>query len=580
VLKHRLSTAGPYRKPGASLTGPLIAILVLAFTLRLLAVIWFNGTIDPEGAEYARIAENLAAGKGYYGIATPGKELMLPPLFPFLIAATSLLTHQAELAGRLVSMLMGTTLALTVFLLSRHLYGLPAASIAALLAAVHPYLISMSATVYCESTYLTLILTAVYVSFRALQGRKTGAFLLAGVLYGLSYLTRPEAAIYPFVAVALTLVYVSLTDRHDLGRVALRSICMPATFLVLAAPYVLWLHEETGQWRLEGKSPLNYTTGLRMLGALDQSEVKYGVDNDLTERGVWIKSNLSTIQDHRFKASEVVFYLRARLKQIANYLVGFTSQKSFGSPPLFLLAMYGLFRRPWHRELAVYQLFLLIILGFTSSALFFIFYLADRFLLLFVPVLTVWASKGILELARWAASTIGLLCGRIPKFPQLQVVLALTIAAAIPVISVPGAYDIHVSNRKTVPLRIAGEWLNTYAPGPKTVMDIPTVLAFHAVATFVPFPYSDSDVAIRYMDKRNVNFIVLSDYDDLSSRPYLKKWMEKGIPNSRAKLIYNANDEGRGRILIYKWNAANSATAPASTHESAAIPQTARAEQP
>ena len=41
---------------------------------------------------------------------------------------------------------------------------------------------------------------------------------------------------------------------------------LPLAFLVLAAPYILWLHAETGQWRLEGKSPLNYTTARGNLG--------------------------------------------------------------------------------------------------------------------------------------------------------------------------------------------------------------------------------------------------------------------------------------------------------------------------
>jgi hypothetical protein len=77
-----------------------IAILAVGFTLRLVAVVSFTGPIDPEGAEYARIAENLVAGHGYVGIATPGTQLIFPPLFPFMIAAVSLVTGQAELADR------------------------------------------------------------------------------------------------------------------------------------------------------------------------------------------------------------------------------------------------------------------------------------------------------------------------------------------------------------------------------------------------------------------------------------------------------------------------------------------------
>ena len=130
---------------------PLSAILLVGFGVRLLAVVSFTGAIDPEGSEYARIAENLAAGHGYYGIATPGKQLMFPPLFPFMIVATSLVTHQAELAGRLVSLVMGTLLVATVYLLARHLYDRATAYVASLLVAVHPYLVGFSSTSIARS---------------------------------------------------------------------------------------------------------------------------------------------------------------------------------------------------------------------------------------------------------------------------------------------------------------------------------------------------------------------------------------------------------------------------------------------
>src|SRR5580704_10031552 len=64
---------------------PLLLILLLAFTLRLLSARFLMGSIDSEGAEYARIAENLLNGKGSVGIALPGAQLMFPPLFPLLI---------------------------------------------------------------------------------------------------------------------------------------------------------------------------------------------------------------------------------------------------------------------------------------------------------------------------------------------------------------------------------------------------------------------------------------------------------------------------------------------------------------
>src|ERR1700730_1645897 len=148
---NRLGPAGYARCPGGALLAalrtaivgrlPLLLILLLAFTLRLLTARFLMGSIDSEGAEYARIAENLLNGNGYVGIALPGAQLMFPPLFPLLIATVSLITHQSELAGRLVSVSMGTLLVLPVYFITLHLYERKVAYVAALLTACHPVLV-------------------------------------------------------------------------------------------------------------------------------------------------------------------------------------------------------------------------------------------------------------------------------------------------------------------------------------------------------------------------------------------------------------------------------------------------------
>src|ERR1700732_2587699 len=160
---NRLGPAGYARCPGGALLAalrtaivgrlPLLLILLLAFALRLLSARFLMGSIDSEGAESARIAENLLNGNGYVGIAIPGTELMFPPLFPLLIAAVSLLTHQSETAGRLISVTMGTLLVLPVYFIALSLYNRRVSYVAAMLTACHPLLVGYSATVFSETTY-------------------------------------------------------------------------------------------------------------------------------------------------------------------------------------------------------------------------------------------------------------------------------------------------------------------------------------------------------------------------------------------------------------------------------------------
>src|SRR5215471_3266180 len=100
---------------------------------------WRTGAIESEGAEYARIAENLRNGRGYVGISTPGTQLVFPPLLPSMIATASLITlNDYELAGRLVSFLLGALLPWPVFGIANRLFHWRVAAIAAVLTVVYP----------------------------------------------------------------------------------------------------------------------------------------------------------------------------------------------------------------------------------------------------------------------------------------------------------------------------------------------------------------------------------------------------------------------------------------------------------
>jgi hypothetical protein len=99
-------------------------IVVASLVVRLAALKhWGTGAIESEGAEYARIAQNLRNGVGYVGIVTPGPELMFPPLFPLLIAGASFVTDSYVRAGRFVSLLLGALLPLPVFGIAARLFN-------------------------------------------------------------------------------------------------------------------------------------------------------------------------------------------------------------------------------------------------------------------------------------------------------------------------------------------------------------------------------------------------------------------------------------------------------------------------
>src|SRR5215813_4401399 len=169
----------------------LFLSLVLAASFGVRACAWHHwrtGAIESEGAEYARIAENLRTGRGYVGISTPGTQLVFPPLFPSLIAAASLVTHSDyELAGRLVAFLFGALLPLPVFGVAVQLFNWRAAAVAAMLITVFPLFVNLSFAVFSEGPYATVLMSTVYLALRALEQPPGKNWLFVGGAFGMAY---------------------------------------------------------------------------------------------------------------------------------------------------------------------------------------------------------------------------------------------------------------------------------------------------------------------------------------------------------------------------------------------------------
>ena len=537
---------------------PLLLVLLLAFALRLLSATFLMGSIDYEGAEYARIAENLLNGNGYVGIALPGKELMFPPLFPLLIAAVSLLTHQSEVAGRLISVTMGTLLVLPVYFITVHLYNRKVANVAAVLTACHPLLLGFASTVYSETTYLTLVLSGAYWSLRCLSLQTARAFLFAGVFFGLAYLTRPEAAIYPFLTIFLLVAGSFVINRRQTSQVALRSCVLLAAFVLLATPYVVWLSTETGQFRWEGKTPIGLSLSMAHIIGMNSGAAAWGISADLEESGVSNRSNLSVITAAQFGFRDIIRVLVFNAPHSLHRIITTVSGAvAFGSPVLFALAILGLFKEPWSHESIFSQSYLVIvILGVPTLSLMsvYVIYINARYFVLFLPVMIIWAANGIVLLSRWAGATMRLAGSGAPNSRKVGIGVGFTCGAMLLLISLFGighVFDLIAFDYDSRPVKQAGKWLNALMPGPKTVMDASTILAFEAGASFVVFPYTDASSALKYIEKKRVNFVVFRD-DMFSTAPYFKDWLDNGIPNRRAQLIYSDQTQ-RGRILIYKW---------------------------
>jgi len=557
-----------------------LAILVFAgLAVRLAAwKLWLPGTIESEGAEYARIAENLRSGVGFVGLVTPGAQLNFNPLFPFLIVCASYLTHNFELAARLVALVMGTLLPLPVFGVASRLFDRRTGFIAAILTALHPLLLNLSFTAFSEGPYITLFLCATYVVMVALDRASPRAWLPVGVAFGLAWLVRAEAS----AALAITLVFALLATEGGWALRCKRVAFAVAAFLLCALPVVVFIYRSTGLVRLEVKSQIFFYTGNRILAAERNPGVDfvspgghheipspepnedswqkwqdkwafYGIASDGKGMGFPLRRHAEIIQEKSVRFRDKLILVAKGTRENLPVLLQRLASDWLGAPLLPALALLGAVRRPWRGPRAKAKWFVLAIGIAPVSATCFALWSEARYYFVLIPLLSIWAANGMVEVGRWVeASCAGWLhrgTRRIVRYAVPGVIgMAMTLSPLKAVRKLPLFTD------SAVPTRIdreVGVWLGQQQNHPVKVIDLSIPLAFHAGAQFTYFPYCDNAMALQYLDAAHVDYVVLRRDEKFTK--YYQDWVEHGISDQRAELV-RAALQGSDKFIIYRWH--------------------------
>ena len=225
-----------------------------------------------------------------------------------------------------------------------------------------------------------------------------------------------------------------LLARDKLRSIAGRVLLIPLLFFVVAGPYIGWLSMHAGHLRLEGKSPLNLAVDLRMATRSFANQAEFGVDQDLTEQGVYYQPNVNTIESHRLGLSGLAIMIKRKTKTVLENTV--VAVAGWLSPALFALAILGLFSRAWGPSLALDQLHLLALLALSILATYFIYFAQLRFYLPILVFFSIWACAAKNGLKLWAqrsASLFGL------GSRQQRVVAAVAWSLAIAAVILPAA---------------------------------------------------------------------------------------------------------------------------------------------
>lgn len=200
------------------------------------------------------IAQNVKTGKifttppvheNYYGVEYRAF------LYPLLTALLFFVTGGIQWALIAVSLICGSLAVIPVYLLTMRFIKGPGPEIAAFLIITHPRLVFISSMGLSESLYVLLFISAVYFTASAAMEGQWRHFILAGITWGLAYLTRFEA--FAGAALAFIILCSSVFTPQDKGKIKSRpakTAVFVVAVLIIMSPYLLILKTATGGFHL------------------------------------------------------------------------------------------------------------------------------------------------------------------------------------------------------------------------------------------------------------------------------------------------------------------------------------------
>lgn len=513
----------------------------VAFVLRI--VWWFAEQptqITWDGAEYARIAQNLRDGLGYVGLHGTFAT-SYPPLYSMAVAAASYLFPSAEIAGQAVSIVAGAAFVPLVYGCARFLGGVRAAVLAAVIAASLPFAVDISTVVLSDALFMTLAAAGLYFALRHVSSVRRLDAVLSGVFFGLGYLTRPEGLLMGFAVMASLVLGIALR-KHDRAQFAGPALGVAALILT-ALPYTVFYSAQMGHFELESKSAVNFVIARGMQAGLSYNQAADNIDDSLHELGPEI--NATAPAGTRLTVPDMVRLALAdaghHVLQIPRTLVA----RVFGTPLLLLAAMFGFLAGSWTRRRLSFEIVLVAYCIAEFMALSTVYQFWDRY-----------ADNFIIAMAIWGGIGIDKLCTALERRRPLNLgwpaVAVISVFFVMILIGMRGYFRI-VNESRWMVERTAGEQLLRMAPHPGAIASVSDQPVYYARGTWVMLPWAPSaKTALAYLRKKNPAYVILDRYD-ADERSYVEYWLDHGIPDPRAHLRYAFENSGRLDAAIYQW---------------------------
>jgi len=523
----------------------VVALVAATVLLRIGLSFTLPRTIKADESYYLLLGYNLLAGNGFTYSGYP--ELHFTPLYPIVAGLFHLLIGDFETASNLVYALSGGLLLFPVFAMARRIYGVHTAWLAAALMAIFPAL-TVNVLYWgslTEPLYLSLLYGGLALLLVGLEDDRLEMLAGAGALLGLAYLTRPEAVVYFGVFVIFAWIWWLKGVKCGIRRTwfALGSFVLP--FVVLAVPYIWYLHVHTGQWLISGKVDFVWQQA-----TASKSYIYF----DLMPGGeiAWLSPDrlqMNTLQSILTNPGDI---LRRVINSGHSFKNQFFERGNFwwGLTPLVVVA---LLKHPWDQRRVRHEAFLITII-LVPMLTFLPLFFGERFFAPALPVLLIWTARGALYLGPWLQDTVELWREKSLSNPYLKSVLGwLPAGMVIGVVILTMLFTAHSRmSQHFFGDKEAGLWLKAHTPADAKVMTQDVAVALYADRHWVASPNTDWAHFMQYARSHDASYLVVKDFKLIEDQPQLAHILQKGAPELELVFSFEEPNFPGWKTLAYR----------------------------
>lgn len=525
------------KKKNVMIAATLAGLFVLALAIRLF-LIQAQPHIESDGVSYAGSGAQLIEGRGFSGI--------YPPFYPFMIGLFSLWFGDLELSGRLVSALYGAFLIFPLFFMARWAFGNKVALISCLLALAYPNLCQFSCAVISESTFMFLFMLGLITSWAAISRNQPPLYLLAGLIWGTAYLTRPEGIGYVLFMILIILTNLIKEKRiRWLGYLFL----LAAGFLIVSAPYLIYLKRDTGQWTIGRQAGMNLALGESVGRNEDWGMAFEKCYFGLSEDGRQVGYEMMLARPKGLGA-----YVLSHPAELARrYVVNLHLLNKYVIPGLFCPAVLilfgaGLFLGDPGRTRKASVLFLALV-----PYLAFPFFIVDpRYFVPFVPIIIIWTARGIVEASARIAELSKDSDSIAAERANRQGLVETALVAMVIISFIPFTFRSFLRNETGASVyKEAGSWIRSNLPPGAVLVCRRPFLPFYSGKEQVVLPFAPLERIIQYARCKGADYLI-ADENELEERRDMRALLDEAYSSDDLSRVRAFKDKSGKRLNIYQ----------------------------